>query len=126
MILRPPRSTRTDTLLPYTTLFRSHILGVLRRCGALDHALLDPLDDPGEAEEIIREIPVHVGHAVAAGGGAITLDHLAQFGNAERLANEILASRESAILDDHRHPDISALGKRHAARRQPPDKQQQK
>src|SRR3546814_4456556 len=24
MILRPPRSTRTDTLVPYTTLFRSH------------------------------------------------------------------------------------------------------
>src|SRR3546814_5743943 len=24
MILRPPRSTRTDTHLPYTTLFRSH------------------------------------------------------------------------------------------------------
>src|SRR3546814_5030852 len=28
MIRRPPRSTRTDTLLPYTTLFRS-----LSRCG---------------------------------------------------------------------------------------------
>src|SRR3546814_11535129 len=26
MILRPPRSTRTDTLFPYTTLFRSHRL----------------------------------------------------------------------------------------------------
>src|SRR3546814_19739918 len=26
MILRPPRSTRTYTLLPYTTLFRSHPL----------------------------------------------------------------------------------------------------
>src|SRR3546814_20515308 len=25
MILRPPRSTRTDTLFPYTTLFRSSI-----------------------------------------------------------------------------------------------------
>src|SRR3546814_1596845 len=25
MILRPPRSTRTDTLFPYTTLFRSHV-----------------------------------------------------------------------------------------------------
>src|SRR3546814_4534606 len=24
MLRRPPRSTRTDTLLPYTTLFRSH------------------------------------------------------------------------------------------------------
>src|SRR3546814_3143471 len=26
MIRRPPRSTRTDTLFPYTTLFRSHDL----------------------------------------------------------------------------------------------------
>src|SRR3546814_12793381 len=26
MIRRPPRSTRTDTLFPYTTLFRSHQL----------------------------------------------------------------------------------------------------
>src|SRR3546814_4763932 len=27
MILRPPRSTRTDTLFPYTTLFRSGLTG---------------------------------------------------------------------------------------------------
>src|SRR3546814_15471110 len=27
MIRRPPRSTRTDTLFPYTTLFRSHFQG---------------------------------------------------------------------------------------------------
>src|SRR3546814_4668027 len=27
MIRRPPRSTRTDTLFPYTTLFRSHHQG---------------------------------------------------------------------------------------------------
>src|SRR3546814_12318545 len=25
MLRRPPRSTRTDTLFPYTTLFRSHV-----------------------------------------------------------------------------------------------------
>src|SRR3546814_14043242 len=33
MIRRPPRSTRTDTLFPYTTLFRSHdrIVGRLYR-----------------------------------------------------------------------------------------------
>src|SRR3546814_3392668 len=29
MIRRPPRSTRTDTLFPYTTLFRSSCCGVL-------------------------------------------------------------------------------------------------
>src|SRR3546814_6603084 len=28
MIRRPPRSTRTDTLFPYTTLFRSHDRGM--------------------------------------------------------------------------------------------------
>src|SRR3546814_14418484 len=29
MIRRPPRSTRTDTLFPYTTLFRSMLAGVI-------------------------------------------------------------------------------------------------
>src|SRR3546814_2096618 len=29
MIRRPPRSTRTDTLFPYTTLFRSYLKGLL-------------------------------------------------------------------------------------------------
>src|SRR3546814_2373999 len=31
MILRPPRSTHTDTLFPYTTLFRSHCRCILSR-----------------------------------------------------------------------------------------------
>src|SRR3546814_20331309 len=31
MIRRPPRSTRTDTLFPYTTLFRSFVVLVRRR-----------------------------------------------------------------------------------------------
>src|SRR3546814_20098311 len=31
MIRRPPRSTRTDTLFPYTTLFRSPVAGRLAR-----------------------------------------------------------------------------------------------
>src|SRR3546814_10135980 len=33
MIRRPPRSTRTDTLFPYTTLFRSHVGPRRRRRG---------------------------------------------------------------------------------------------
>src|SRR3546814_7772361 len=37
MIRQPPRSTRTDTLFPYTTLVRS------RRVGERDRALLDHL-----------------------------------------------------------------------------------
>src|SRR3546814_3147904 len=63
MIRRPPRSTRTDTLFPYTTLFRSpqqcaglmtvlhregkpnQIMQVAERFGALDPSALDPDDE---------------------------------------------------------------------------------
>src|SRR3546814_14450681 len=38
MIRRPPRSTRTDTLFPYTTLFRSLESRVLNRAGQLTGA----------------------------------------------------------------------------------------
>src|SRR3546814_16500761 len=38
MIRRPPKSTRTDTLFPYTTLFRSlHRRAGAARCGAREH-----------------------------------------------------------------------------------------
>src|SRR3546814_6466735 len=40
MIRRPPRSTRTDTLFPYTTLFRSR-----KRSSALARYLLQPVAD---------------------------------------------------------------------------------
>src|SRR3546814_7877431 len=39
MILRPPRSTRTDTLFPYTTLFRSPHPERCSQCGQVpEHA----------------------------------------------------------------------------------------
>src|SRR3546814_4410712 len=44
MIRRPPRSTRTDTLFPYTTLFRSDILG-------------NPL---GRRVQVCRHLPRHI------------------------------------------------------------------
>src|SRR3546814_16940066 len=36
MIRRPPRSTRTDTLFPYTTLFRSLLIHLMHTIGADD------------------------------------------------------------------------------------------
>src|SRR3546814_4365479 len=47
MIRRPPRSTRTDTLFPYTTLFRSLMLGPAGR------AMMK-----GETPVLIAEPPV--------------------------------------------------------------------
>src|SRR3546814_10086993 len=39
MIRRPPRSTRTDTLFPYTTLFRSRDRGAPGRAEGVDAVL---------------------------------------------------------------------------------------
>src|SRR3546814_15189864 len=60
MIRRPPRSTRTDTLSPYTTLFRSLLRGPQVRVQRRPEAL-QPADFIGEllrlhrhAEEMLR------------------------------------------------------------------------
>src|SRR3546814_18215527 len=66
MIRRPPRSTRTDTLFPYTTLFRSHRRCCLRghdhqqnfrwalRCGVCRY--------PKILNDVRREIPTTLQH----------------------------------------------------------------
>src|SRR3546814_21073507 len=41
MLRRPPRSTRTDTLFPYTTLFRSSLVEELAGTGALLSSFLE-------------------------------------------------------------------------------------
>src|SRR3546814_5987726 len=54
MILRPPRPTRTDTLFPYTTLFRS---GPRRRHAVpLDEAVHDMADDSGVDHETAAQL----------------------------------------------------------------------
>src|SRR3546814_19021695 len=45
MIRRPPRSTRTDTLFPYTTLFRSTPLGHVSATGQLKKTFLEGWPD---------------------------------------------------------------------------------
>src|SRR3546814_15393318 len=47
MIRRPPRSTRTDTLFPYTTLFRSPTLAAGRETGGLRRCALARTDCRG-------------------------------------------------------------------------------
>src|SRR3546814_9186097 len=74
MLRRPPRSTRTDTLFPYTTLFRSVGAGVQARLQLealclvrpLERALVWSRDGGGKAEACAQEmtdalgIPVHM------------------------------------------------------------------
>src|SRR3546814_17683660 len=53
MIRRPPRSTRTDTLFPYTTLFRSG-RGSRRLAVGAEADLLDPRLRGGQARLAMR------------------------------------------------------------------------
>src|SRR3546814_9423152 len=62
MIRRPPRSTRSDTLFPYTTLFRSQHQGVVRA----QAAQVDLLRTGGE---------VRVADRLRALGCAVVLGH---------------------------------------------------
>src|SRR3546814_7711075 len=75
MIRRPPRSTRTDTLFPYTTLFRSQTMfnqlyamlkpgGIL---GVVDHRLPEDMDSALEEKSGYIKKSSVVGFAKAAG-----------------------------------------------------------
>src|SRR3546814_3336923 len=65
MIRRPPRSTRTDTLFPYTTLFRSRGRRSRRRSATSTHFYHEPphrrlaersMQGPGRSEEHTSEL----------------------------------------------------------------------
>src|SRR3546814_4298381 len=65
MIRRPPRSTRTDTLIPYTTLFRSRLR---RPQQAGDHlqALFEAGEPGGHIAEVVPEHRVLALHPARA------------------------------------------------------------
>src|SRR3546814_11661842 len=58
MIRRPPRSTRTDTLFPYTTLFRSIVNRLKRAHGHLQHIIqmIEGNKSPGEIAQQLQGV----------------------------------------------------------------------
>src|SRR3546814_19847328 len=90
MIRRPPRSTRTDTLFPYTTLFRSVVngrMGVARGNG---------IADPEQLESALRIIPARLWTAFDE-GAMVEHAKVARL----RLQFEIeVVERNGAVVDD--------------------------
>src|SRR3546814_991307 len=62
MIRRPPRSTRTDTLFPYTTVFRSAVSGALQVAAGAHDATL--------SEGRCHRAPCRSGEGTHAGSGS--------------------------------------------------------
>src|SRR3546814_11364516 len=104
MIRRPPRSTRTDTLFPYTTLFRSAIARGEHQHG--HRALL-------LAPAVEHRQPVDLGqaeveyHGVIGFGRAQEMPFLAIGGEVDRIARAFervleLLAQAGLILDDQK------------------------
>src|SRR3546814_3109073 len=87
MIRRPPRSTRTDTLFPYTTLFRSLDAAVSTEDHDADvvdfQVQRHALDAAGELDHFAG---LHVVEAVDAGHAVADRQHLADLGDIRLVA----------------------------------------
>src|SRR3546814_10924659 len=92
MIRRPPRSTRTDTLFPYTTLFRS---------GADELACRDDrerADDFGNAEHIVLKLALRAQDDRAGAAGL-----------AREVARHRLAVGETIFASDMEHLQVAEV-----------------
>src|SRR3546814_8760859 len=109
MIRRPPRSTRTDTLFPYTTLFRSSEVEPARRlsdgraqlCGAAPHAREEDRarhQDEAPQDALIccgpGPLPLPTTHRIIALGGR----------EGERASAAFVRSRDNNVLVASRSP----------------------
>src|SRR3546814_6589617 len=99
MIRRPPRSTRTDTLFPYTTLFRS--VGVHRIAKVARLRLRD-----GDPRRVAVEVDV---------GGADEGEIVLVGNRKDDAPVGVLEDVGKGVLEEPRHHDVGAL---HQAQRQ--------
>src|SRR3546814_1019289 len=95
MIRRPPRSTRTDTLFPYTTLFRS--LPVNRQTA--------PMTQPAIGAEIHQPLDVHRDLTPQ-----IALDRVVAVDRLTDLDHLVLGQIADAALDRDADPPADLLG----------------
>src|SRR3546814_4493755 len=101
MLRRPPRSTRTDTLFSYTTLFRSRMAGVgeaVRELAALlpqhlRHALAD---HDGRERQVARGQPLGQRHEVRLDGEAVAAEPLP---GAPEAADHLVGNQQDVVLD---------------------------
>src|SRR3546814_17156900 len=90
MIRRPPRSTRTDTLFPYTTLFRSHWLPLMTQLADRFHLIAPDLPGwnaserlPGADYGVIAQAArLHAFIAALGDGPVIVVGHSMELGRA--------------------------------------------
>src|SRR3546814_1268173 len=94
MIRRPPRSTRTDTLFPYTTLFRS------------------PRSRPGAA----RDLPP-ADRAVRAAARSRSEEHTSELQSLMRISYAVFCLKKKKTEQDKKHIQSKETNERYTTRR---------
>src|SRR3546814_2770599 len=92
MLRRPPRSTRTDTLFPHTTLFRSLPLRDQRNAEATRLALQPRTRRNRNGEPVPGRQPQQSGSLVRVGFGVVV--HVENAGRGQRLVQVFVRSEE--------------------------------
>src|SRR3546814_2290793 len=109
MIRRPPRSTRTDTLFPYTTLFRSDRLqgriDVARRAahGGELHPALQPIRRFGHGALKQRARRPEI----LSGGGRVRFrseEHTSELQSLMRISYAVFCLKKNKNTAHHDHP----------------------
>src|SRR3546814_7877 len=91
MIRRPPRSTRTDTLFPYTTLFRSDHVAPAQRCGVLDEGGVIEGQLVGDVGRAYIDLRLGLADRKGIGGGRV--HHVVSAGRSLEVGGLRLAER---------------------------------
>src|SRR3546814_6285621 len=109
MIRRPPRSTRTDTLFPYTTLFRSLIARpLLRRIAA--SSIVMPGAGAVQASKKRQASDVSAARAAKAARRARSEEHTSELQSLMRISYAVfcLKKKNKRYNIDIEHTDIRA------------------
>src|SRR3546814_3403780 len=94
MIRRPPRSTRTDTLFPYTTLFRSHDRTDRdRRC------VISPVGDPAahrgfDRQKLVSHPDLAIGERQSLGRDERSEEHTSELQSLMRISYAVFCLKK--------------------------------
>src|SRR3546814_6770770 len=107
MIMRPPRSTRTDTLFPYPTLCRSAGRRFHRRPVAGDlHRAEDHLEEPAlHRRHGDRDLRLHApavrarGRSLLAGDRARSEEHTSELQSLMRISYAVFCLKKKKIIN---------------------------
>src|SRR3546814_6788354 len=123
MIRRPPRSTRTDTLFPYTTLFRSHRDQRLGHFAEQADAVFDRAaiivvaQIAAIAQELVDQIAVGAVQLDAVEAGALRIfrrlgiigDDARDFAELERAGDFIFEPADGGVRSEEHTSELQSL-----------------